>query len=59
MLSVGGGADEYRAAFPDNAGLEIRIDRLEQRIFKYVSILFGVLLAVFAIAMAALIKVYR
>lgn len=54
----GGGVDEYHAAFPDNAGLESRIDLLEPGIFKYVSILLGALLAVFAIAMAALIKVY-
>lgn len=53
-----GTIDEYRAAFPDNADLEIRLDRLEQRQFKYLSMICGFMIVTFAFAMAAFIKVY-
>lgn len=52
-------ADRYRAAFPDNLGLEIRIDRLEHRISKYGSMLAGAFTATFAIAVWALVRAYK
>lgn len=58
ILSGSGTINEYRAAFPDKAGLEMRLDQLEKRQFKYLSMLAGFMTGSFALAVAALIKAY-